>query len=448
MATRLELTRRSLLVGAGATALLAVVGCAPSGTTATVLRQPAGEVPAAFAKRTRIVAWTPWGGLAGEKMIELATRFNDSQDEFYIDAQPQGGYEDLAQKLAASLQAKQTPDIVGLSEILWGKFWLNGTLAPLGDLLGSDILASYDPMLLAEGYKGDKQWWVPFARSTPIFYFNRDLFAQVGLPDRAPATWTEYEEWGKQINGATFNGNKVRLTSYGRNYADWVYMSSVWNRGGIVSDGLTATLDSEIAIEAAEYQRRLIWEKKLAFLTDSEQTDFSNGVISSMNMSTGALGGLIANSPFEVGAGFVPGEGSQEVSTGGGGFSIMAGASEERKAGAAAYLKFLSQPDVAAEWTATTGYLPAVTAASEQPALKDLFSQRPQFRVAVDQLAIAREADPIRLIVPNGQPMMNDALQTIYANNDDPKTVLQATNAAIQKAADGIKSQYDKAMAQ
>ncbi len=32
-----------------------------------------------------------------------------------------------------------------------------------------------------------QSWAVPFARSTPILYYNRDAFAKAGLPDRGPA---------------------------------------------------------------------------------------------------------------------------------------------------------------------------------------------------------------------------------------------------------------------
>jgi len=30
---------------------------------------------------------------------------------------------------------------------------------------------------------------VPYARSTPLFYYNKDHYAAAGLPDRAPETW-------------------------------------------------------------------------------------------------------------------------------------------------------------------------------------------------------------------------------------------------------------------
>lgn len=41
-----------------------------------------------------------------------------------------------------------------------------------------------------------KHYAVPYARSTPLFYYNKDLFKKAGVPDRGPKTW---EEWNKDF---------------------------------------------------------------------------------------------------------------------------------------------------------------------------------------------------------------------------------------------------------
>lgn len=444
-----DLSRRTLLGGLGAgLALAGLSACSSnpgSGTSSATMNQPpAGSIPAEYAKRLRVVVWTPWGGTAGDTMLGFAKEFNESQSDIWIDSQPQGGYEDLAQKVAAGLQAKQVPDIAGFSEILWSKFWLNETIEPLDELIGAETLAGYNQQLLSEGNKGGTQWWLPFARSTPIFYYNRDLFAQVGLPDRAPKTWTEYLEFGEEIKGSTFNGNSTKLLAYPKAYADWVYMSSTWNRGGSISNGLEITIDSEIAYEAGEYQRSLIWDSKMAYLSTSPMTDFSTGAIASVCDSTGGLANAIANSPFEVGAGFIPGQKTQEVSTGGGGLSIMKGISQERKDAAAEYIKFLAQPANAAKWSANTGYLPATIAASKESELQSLLKSRPQFQVAVDQLAIAREADTVRIVVPTAQATTSDGLQRIYANNEPVDVVLADIAKELRKGAEKVSATYER----
>ena len=55
-----------------------------------------------------------------------------------------------------------------------------------------------------------QHWAVPYARSTPLFYYNKDLWAAAGLPDRGPETWAELEEWDASLKqevpekGSTF----------------------------------------------------------------------------------------------------------------------------------------------------------------------------------------------------------------------------------------------------
>ena len=56
----------------------------------------------------------------------------------------------------------------------------------------------FQEKLFGEYVVKGQSWAVPFARSTPILYYNRDIFAKAGLPDRAPKTWSELRSWGPE----------------------------------------------------------------------------------------------------------------------------------------------------------------------------------------------------------------------------------------------------------
>ena len=45
-------------------------------------------------------------------------------------------------------------------------------------------------------------WAVPCARSTPLFHHNKAVWEKAGLPDRAPKTWAEFDEWAPKIQSA------------------------------------------------------------------------------------------------------------------------------------------------------------------------------------------------------------------------------------------------------
>src|SRR5680860_859661 len=81
-----------------------------------------------------------------------------------------------------------------LSDVWWFRFYLNNLLAPLDDLLAANEVdtADYVDSLLNEGNRNGVQYWMPMARSTPLFYYAVEAFAEVGLTD-APANWSELE---------------------------------------------------------------------------------------------------------------------------------------------------------------------------------------------------------------------------------------------------------------
>jgi len=443
--------RRTFLAGSAGALALSLAACAGSGATAKrtaekkpVYAQPEGDVPAEYAKRQRVVAWTTWGSTTGAVVAELAKRFNESQSDIFLDLQSQNGtYDELAQKLAAGLQAKQIPDLAIFSEVTWHKFFLNDTLEPLDDYFTKSApRAAYNSRLLDEGVLSGQLWWVPFARSTPLFYYNRDLFAQAGLPDRAPKTWSEMREWGAELKGITYNGNQPKMFAYPQVDGDWMFQGVLWNFGGGISKGLDITIDDAASIAAGEYERKLVADK-LAYMATAPLTDFENGLIAAAEDSTGALGSVVQNSKFEVGTGFVPGEKSQEVPTGGGGFSIMANSSTSRKKAAFEFLSFLAKPEQAAYWTTSTGYMPVVDAAKKESSFVDLVKKNPNFEVAIKQMDKTKKEDDVRLFVPNANIALYEGLQQIWSKNASAKSVFADVAETLKRSEAQIRAAYE-----
>lgn len=447
MEQKFVITRRTVLAGIGAGLTLgALSACgSPGGGGKGNLSQPSGNVPSKYKNRQRVVVWTTWGAETGAFMSKLASDFNESQKDVFVDLQSQNGnYDALAQKLAAGLQAKQVPDIALFSEVTWHKFFLNDALEPLDGYFGGDFKTStYNQQLLNEGKLSGNLWWLPFARSTPLFYYNRDLFQTVGLPDRAPKTWDELRDWSKELNGVTYNASAPKMLAYPKIDGDWMFQGVLWNFDGGISKGLDVTIDSANSIAAGEYQRKLIFDDKMAYMADAPLTDFSNGLIATAEDSTGALKTVVANSKFEVGTGFVPGQKDQVVPTGGGGFSIMAGVPDERKKAAFEFLKYLAKPDVSASWTVATGYLPVVDAAQKEKPFTDLVAQNPNFEVAIKQLPKTRKEDAVRLFVPNANITLYEGLQRIWSKNEHADVVFKDVASDLNKATDKIRAKYE-----
>lgn len=448
MATPLH-RRRFLGAATGLAALTAtggLVGCG-GGDSGTSMGQPEGKVPEKYAKRQRVVIWFPWSAATGEAFTKLVTKFNEGQSDIYVEAQFQGTYDEVAQKLAAALQARQIPDLCVFSEVTWHKFHLNDTLEPLTDYFGDGLKPSdYVDQLIKEGTVSDQVWWVPFGRSTPLFYYNKDLFAAAGLPDRGPETWDELYQWAPALAAQKVNGKPPKLTAYFQVDGDWQFQGSVWQWAGNYSKGLDVTIDTGGAVEAGEWQRKLIHTDKLAYMAKSPRLDFTNGLIATVCESTGALTGITKEAKFAVGAAFLPEQKAFGCPTGGGGISMLAGASKERKEGAFEFLKFAAKPENATQWSIDTGYLPSTKAAQETPEMQKLFTEKPNFKVAVDQLPKTSTQDLVRLLAPNANRAIYGGLQKIYADNQPAADVFKTVAEELRKSADSIRESVEKHM--
>ena len=184
--------RRTLLKGAAvAAAAVAASGARPSPRRPSSSR-PGRRSTSPTGARGRVTSARPSRKSSSASTSRRATSS--------VDYQFQGSYEETAQKLTAALAAKQTPDVSALSDVWWFKFYINQVLAPLNDFIAANEVdtSDYVDSLWNEGVRNDQQYWIPFARSTPLFYYNKDAFKEIGL-DEPPAKWSEFAEIAPQL---------------------------------------------------------------------------------------------------------------------------------------------------------------------------------------------------------------------------------------------------------
>lgn len=441
-----RISRRNLL---GLTAAVSVTvpglaSCAKgAGRTGASFGQVDVKPPTQYAKRQNIVLWTSWNSTNGKALDALLKAFNDSQSDIYAQAQFQGNYFDASSKLSAAIQAKKVPDIVGFGDTLWESFFVNDYIEDLDGYADKAFKDSFVPKLAEVGYIKDKFYWVPFARSTPIFYYNKDLFAKAGLPDRGPETWSELREWGAQITKVKVNGKPAKVTSF-TGTDDWEFQASVWAFGGSYSDGLDVKIDTGGAVECAEWMRKLIFDDKMAYLEAEYGTNFNNGLVAAYMNSTGALRGTYEAAKFDVGCSPLPKQVDYGVPPGGAGLSILKPVPKERKDAAFEVIKFLSTPESSAKWALSTGYLPVVKDAINQADYAAKLKSDPNVRVAVDQLTKVRQDDAIRAWIPKASPTIYQGLQKIYGDNQPAQKVLSSIADDLREAAKKIEPTYNK----
>jgi len=356
-------------------------------------------------------------------------------------------YDEIAQRFQAAAGTDNTPDLVGASDVWWFRYMINGQIIPL-DGLAQHLQIDTDDYIgtLYEDYAfAGRHWALPYARSTPLFYYNREIWQRAGLPDRAPETWEEFEAWAPAL--AQIVGRAPLGLGTGTSWAAWWFYNFMWGRGGAYSQEWTLTLDKPETLDAGEYVRALVHDKGFAAPTqggdDGYVADFSAGVTACTMASTGSLRGILEQARFEVGTGFLPkGPAGPACPTGGTGIAIASAKSPEQQLAAGMFLKFLTDTAQTAHFSAGTGYMPVRTSAIESPEMAGVFAETPQARTAVDQLATTRVQDWARAFVPSGDQYLTTAIQKIVLQNENPAAAFSTAAAEIQTSYEQNVARY------
>ena len=436
-----HISRRSLIKGAAGVA----AGTAALGVSKRSRTFAAPAVIQETGSQVKVVLWSSWGTKIGEVEQEVLRRFHESQQDVVVEHQFQGTYDETAQKVIAALQARQAPDMTVLSEANWFRFYANQYLAPMDDFIAAEEIdtSDYVDSFLTEGQRQGQQWWMSLARSTPLFYYNKQKWAEAGLEDRGPRTYSELSEWGPKL--LKKDGDTVTqwgfLHAPATDFISWYFQGTVWAFGGAYSDeDFNIKITEPPAIQAGEWLRSTVAEGWAAPSQD-RITDFLNGVTASMMQSTGQLGNLKENATFEVGAAFLPSEVNPGCPTGGAGLGILSTAPAEKQQAAFKYIAFATSPEITAYWSQNTGYMPVRKSAGQSPEMQAFYQENPNFRLAVEQLATTKPQDPARRFVPGGDTIIGKGLEQLTVSQAEVQPTFEDVKSTLEEEAASILEQ-------
>ena len=419
--------RRDLLKGLGGTAAVALIAACSSPTTTSAPAAGPTAAPATVAATGSQVAITYWGAFTGHNadvQQQLVDRFNQAQQDVKLNLENQNDYATLANKLTAAIQAKNAPEVVLLSDVWWFKFYLNKALQPLDDLMKAESVnpSDYVDVFYKETIRAGKQVVLPFARSTPILYYNKDAWAKAGLPDRGPNTWDEFtKDFApklKPLAPAAFGLGGGPTTEA------WVFQGIVWAYGGVYSDpDFTIRIQEPNSVQAGELWRSMV-SAGIAQASQDVSTDFNSAANLAYLDSTAALAGHESAAKFQVGTAFLPeGPAGFGCCTGGSGMAITAATTDKAKQQAAMkWVAYATGTDTVF-WSQNTGYMPVRQAALQSPEMQTFYQQHPNFKTTVDQLPKTRPQDSARELVPNGDNIIGMGLDRIITSGEPAQTV-------------------------
>ena len=406
-----------MLAAAGATA-----GCAGMGGGGPV---KSGNGPIAF--------WSNHPGVSTTIERELINRFQQEFPDLKVKLIDAGkNYDEVAQKFNAALIGADVPDVVVLDDIWWFHFALSGVLSPLDELfrqVGVDT-GDYVDSLLADYEFGGNHYAVPYARSTPLFYYNRAVWERAGLPDRGPSSWPEFDEWGPRLQRVMDPGNLAHGWSNSEAIS-WTFEGPNWAYGGAYSDQWALKFTDPATITAGTFLRESIHGKRYAAIANNIANEFATGILASTVASTGALVGITAAARFDFGVAPLPTGpgGAPACPAGGAGLAIPMKLSDERKLNALEFIAYITSARNTAYFSQHTGYLAVRKSAVDDPSQQRYLSDNPRARVAFDQLPHTRPQDYARVFLPGGDRIVSAGLESIGLKGAD----VGATFGSVQK---------------
>jgi ABC-type glycerol-3-phosphate transport system substrate-binding protein len=320
------------------------------------------------AGKTKIVFWHAMGGPLGRVMDDLIGRYNKSQDSYYVKAVNMGSYDTLAKKILASLVAKEAPDISQNYETLTKKFIRHQKIVCLDDFIASEsenIKADIIPVMLANNTFDGKLYSFPFNKSVPVLYYNKDMFAEVGLdPERPPKTLDELADYARKITNhyRQLNGETNDFYGYGCSKSNvWGFLNRILQFGGkIVSeDGKKCYFDEEPAINALLTLQSMLFEgvAKEAQAFD-HQDDFKAGKVGIIESSIVSKVYMEGSINFDFAVAPLPMQVEKGVILSGSNINIFNNGDPKKIAGAWDFIKWFTSTEIGAEWSVRTTYMP------------------------------------------------------------------------------------------
>jgi len=380
-------------------------------------------------------------GVAGplaNSMNEMCADFTKVHPQIIVEPIYSGGYVETMQRALTSSKAGNPPDIALLTS---ADVWTavdEGIILPLQSLIDSEggnvFLDNYFPGFLEDCMVAGKYYAIPFQKSTPIFYYNKDMLREAGLdPEKAPTNWDELKTMASKLvekeNGQTTRwGIEIPIDQ-------WIFSIFILQNGGKINnaEGTETFFNTPEAIEATEYLLSLVKEGLMPAkrLFGDSSADFVAGKTAMMYNSTGSLTFVKNSASFDWGVAYLPERAKRLVATGGGQFVIMNGIPESRQEAAWEFVKWMTEPEQAARWSRISGYVAVNKKSFDVPEMAEYVKNFPFALVARDQLQYAVGEPPKTHSARQVAKLMSDTAEGILAGKIIPKDAMETlqTNA-------------------
>jgi sn-glycerol 3-phosphate transport system substrate-binding protein len=411
---------------------------------------------------TDIMWWHAMSGQLGRQLEKLADDFNATQPEYRIVPSYKGNYTETVTAAIFAFRSRGQPAIVQVNEIATATMMAaKGATYPVYELMRDEAEAfspaAYLPAVA--GYYTDvagNMLSFPFNASTPILYYNKDLFRAAGLdPDVAPKTWPEVGAAAKRLRAA---GAACGFTTA---WPSWIHIEnfSAFHNLPIATrangqGGLDAVLIFNNPLVVRNIAQLAEWQTTKVFdysgRATSAEPRFQKGECGIFIGSSATRADIRANSKFEIGYGMLPYwpdvEGAPQNSIiGGATLWVLRDRPREEYKGVAKFFAYLSKPEVQAAWHQNTGYLPVTRAAFDLTRAQGFYDRNPGAAISIEQMTLKPPTENSKGLRLGSFVLIRDVIEDELEHAFSGKKSAQAALDAAVERGNKLLRQFERA---
>ncbi len=430
------------------------------------LRLAAAAAVVAFASPalavTDIMWWHAMSGELGRQLEKLAADFNASQSEYRIVPSYKGSYTETVTAAIFAFRSRSQPAIVQVNEIATATMMAaKGAIYPVFELMRDEqeafSPAAYLPAVT--GYYADvagNMLSFPFNASTPILFYNKNLFRAAGLDaEMAPKTWPEVGAAAKKLR------TSGAVCGFTTSWPSWINVESfsAFHNLPISTkvngfDGLDAVLNFNNPVMVRHIAQLAEWQAGKAFDYSGRATTaeprFQKGECGIFIGSSATRADIRANSKFEVGYGMLPywpdvAGAPQNTIIGGATLWVLRDRPRAEYNGVAKFFGYLSKPEIQAAWHQNTGYLPVTRAAFDLTRAQGFYDRNPGTAISIEQITLKPPTENSKGVRLGSfvliRDVIDDELEQAFAGK---KSAQEALDSAVERG-NRLLRQFERA---
>lgn len=437
--------------------VLAVASVLSMSTGMVFADETTAEVPeiemadASEVDKTTISFWHSMGGVNGQAIDTLVQKFNDENEYgITVEAEYQGSYDDALNKLKSAQIGNMGADLVQVYEIGTRFMIESGWIVPMQSMVNAD---EYDTSVLESNLAAyytinDMLYSMPFNSSTPLMYYNKDMFDAAGITE-IPDSLESIAQIGDKLldSGAQ---EVMSLGIYGWFFEQFIGKQGLEyaNNGNGRTEAATAVAFDENGAAANilnEWKNLydLGYAPNVGKGGDAGLADFSAGKSAITLGSTASLKQILQDldGKFEVGTAYFPKVKSTDeggVSIGGASLWALDNNDPKKLRATWEFVKFLISPESQAFWNAETGYFPVNVDAHDEDVFKENIEKYPQFETAIDQLhdSAPQYAGALLSVFSEARAIVESEIESMLNGNE---TVDEAVDSMASQINDAIE---------